>query len=370
MKKFLKVLQYAVSIFLLLVGVLCMIGGAGMPCVLLLLLSGAVIFPPVTRRIPHFKFRKAVLIAASLVLALSATLAEANTEPATSGSTAAKIQTETAAAPEEAAPEAASASAKAEQETGEDAAKAAELKTLIEADYKLSELPKKDAKKFAKESEDVFYQAWHEVLAEKVNDPREYSSDPDADLLNDLSKLVAFYDKVYAGSAKIDSYRTLNAEAATQKSKAATAKSQAHGLLEGDYADTVESQNFYITQRLENSYGGGVLDEIGRALESEDNTQWVAYNVETIMGQAYPGDHVYVLVTDSKHSFSETGAYRLSYMPMGKTMDLTDSKGFIKTASVYYIVDKEEFEAIRDQYQDANHQLYLICDELRTEFAG
>ena len=157
---------------------------------------------------------------------------------------------------------------------------------LIEADYKLSELPKKDAKKFAKESEDVFYQAWYEVLAEKVNDPQEYSSDPDADLLNDLSKLVAFYDKVYAGSAKIDSYRTLNAEAATQKSKAATAKSQAHGLLEGDYADTVESQNFYITQRLENSYGGGVLDEIDRALESEDNTQWVAYNVETIMGQA------------------------------------------------------------------------------------
>lgn len=62
-----KGLQWFISVCFILSG-LVYIGEYTIPAIVLMVLAGVVILPPVTKRIPKFKLKKAVLIAASLIM--------------------------------------------------------------------------------------------------------------------------------------------------------------------------------------------------------------------------------------------------------------------------------------------------------------
>ena len=44
------------------------------------------------------------------------------------------------------------------------------------------------------------------------------------------------------------------------------------------------------------------------------------------MGEAYPGETAYVLITEDEYTFSKQGAYKLTYVDTGKTTELVDDQ--------------------------------------------
>ena len=67
LNKLKKILQWFVSVCFILSG-LIYVGEYTVPAIVLMVLAGVIVLPPVTKKIPAFKFRKAILIITSMVL--------------------------------------------------------------------------------------------------------------------------------------------------------------------------------------------------------------------------------------------------------------------------------------------------------------
>lgn len=125
-----KILQWFVSVCFILSG-LIYVGEYTVPAIVLMVLAGVIVLPPVTKKIPAFKFRKAILIITSMVL-LSAGMitGENNLSP--------EVQAKRAAAAEAAASSKAVMEAQKAAESASHAAKeteeAASKKAQEEAD--------------------------------------------------------------------------------------------------------------------------------------------------------------------------------------------------------------------------------------------
>lgn len=130
LNKLKKILQWFVSVCFILSG-LIYVGEYTVPAIVLMVLAGVIVLPPVTKKIPAFKFRKAILIITSMVL-LSAGMitGENNLSP--------EVQAKRAAAAEAAASSKAVMEAQKAAESASHAAKeteeAASKKAQEEAD--------------------------------------------------------------------------------------------------------------------------------------------------------------------------------------------------------------------------------------------
>ena len=118
LNKLKKILQWFVSVCFILSG-LIYVGEYTVPAIVLMVLAGVIVLPPVTKKIPAFKFRKAILIITSMVL-LSAGMitGENNLSP--------EVQAKRAAAAEAAASSKAVMEAAASSKAVMEAQKAAE----------------------------------------------------------------------------------------------------------------------------------------------------------------------------------------------------------------------------------------------------
>ncbi|MBM6725288.1 hypothetical protein H6C13_19825 [Pseudoflavonifractor phocaeensis] len=100
-----------------------------------------------------------------------------------------------------------------------------------------------------------------------------------------------------------------------------------------------------MTQRLEKAYSDNILGALQKEFDSyqaQSTSDWVAYDVEYVMGTAYPGDSLYVLHADNLNPFSQSDAYELYYIDTGETTELVNSKGFTSTVPVYQLVENTD----------------------------
>ncbi len=109
-----------------------------------------------------------------------------------------------------------------------------------------------------------------------------------------------------------------------------------------DAYNMCESNNLYITQRLETKYDDTIAGTVQKELDSLNQpkkSEWVAYDVRYETFGEYPGDDCAVICTSQDAPFPKAGVYYISYIASSETRRLKDSKGFTLTAPVYYMLD-------------------------------
>ena len=123
-----RILQWFIGGCYILSG-LVYIGEYTMPAIILIILGGVIILPPVTKRIPAFKFKKiALILLSSIVMIAGIQLGETNLSPEVLAKRKAESE---AAAASQAALEAQEAAESASRAAEEAASKAAQEKSKI-----------------------------------------------------------------------------------------------------------------------------------------------------------------------------------------------------------------------------------------------
>ena len=385
MKKVKRAVQWIISVSMI-VGMVGNYSDFGMAATLLGTAAGVLLLPPVTKRLPRFRYRNIILLVGSMLVWYGAmTMGNDNIPDGVKQQREAKAasiraqeaaESEAAAASaeaERAAQEKAESEAAAASQSEKDQEKIEEYKTLILRNYAdPNGASKSDQSKFLgiadKEDElKLFTRAWRETLYETFMADDPIPSDTShgtymkmVDVFNGFVHLYSYY---YSRNAEggvekwipyeYDLYRnTIVGSASYDKAFNDTYK----GFIEPQILyPEVSRDTFYISQKLSNSTGNSVLDALNDAF-SDGSSEWVGYKG----GFFSANDDACVLVTAKGMSFSESGDYTLIYVNSGKTTTLTDSRGFEQEADIYYAYDPDEFS---EAYENLNTVDNEIADE-------
>ncbi len=412
MKKFigivLKVLQWLVCLFFMLSALIYVKSKAAIP----LLIAGALIFPPLTSKIPKFKFRKSILVFLSVVLFFVGIMMTPDAEPADKSQTVSTVinedvkkEVEKKAAEEK---EAAEAKKAAEEKKAAEAKKAAEEKEAVEkkktaeekkaaeaekaaeekeaaeakkaAEKKKTDVPNKKelikwmddylksdkvvykaskCKKWKKYKESDFLPVWKAAVAEKVNNISGVKAA--AEYVYHAERI---YKCIYEDSTKIKSISNARSKVLSTLKNAESIKKQYRNLdFEKAFAEA-RYESFYITQRLEKEYSDSILGDIDKAIRqyTEDGSMWVAYNVEYFYGNATPGDTRYIISSDELNPFSQTGEYEIYCYNTGAYQQVRDAKGFVSEAPILHMINNP------DDFQNKCVEYNNLISSVDTEF--
>lgn len=379
LNKLKKILQWFVSVCFILSG-LIYVGEYTVPAIVLMVLAGVIVLPPVTKKIPAFKFRKAILIITSMVL-LSAGMitGENNLSPEVQAKRAAAASkaAEMAASKAAVAAEAESTANKKREEANE---KIKEYKELIESTLKSSSnyantdsSNKKAFKKIAADKDSIatFTMAWRQYLKTHMNNAR-VNGNLDKSQMYFFENMIKLYqnflpDEMSNISKENDLY--------TQYKKDEKAyRTQFNNFFRGFVDPTYEIPEVscgWIT--IHNKMGTVYSSTINEYAAKIQNYANGTSNHESWYGSIYVdangGYREYVVVeTDGTLSFPEQGDYDLIYLNTGKTAGVQDSKGFEKDVPLYYLLG--DYDSDYDKYTDLEgaaeamkeypHEVYLM----------
>ena len=141
--------------------------------------------------------------------------------------------------------------------------------------------------------------------------------------------------------------------------------------IKASYDESAECPVFYIYKRMETHYDDTLLGSLQKELDSFNTSkaiEWLAYDVDYLMGEAYPGETAYVLITEDEYTFSKQGAYKLTYVDTGKTTELVDDQGFRWEASVYFVVDEDTYNENLQKMFRAEQALYDTYERILNNF--
>lgn len=122
---------------------------------------------------------------------------------------------------------------------------------------------------------------------------------------------------------------------------------------------------------METHYDDTLLGSLQKELDSFNTSkaiEWLAYDVDYLMGEAYPGETAYVLITEDEYTFSKQGAYKLTYVDTGKTTELVNNQGFRWEASVYFVVDEDTYNENLQKMFRAEQALYDTYERILNNF--
>lgn len=347
-----RILQWFIGGCYILSG-LAYIGEYTMPAIILIILGGVIILPPITKRIPAFKFKKIALILLSSIVMIAGIQ-----EAAESASRAAEEEAASKAAQEKAESEAAVAT---ENEI-------ASMKAMILKDCNLSDIPRDDKNQMANADEKNFYAAWKEAAAEKIAEKNQGNNAEDLVRIT-FEQMVDFYKKIYPDSTLINTEKGILESIDSASSEMEEAKTSDLGYSVED-AELYEGK-FYIYKRMETHYDDTLLGSLQKELDSFNTSkaiEWLAYDVDYLMGETYPGETAYVLITEDEYTFSKQGAYKLTYVDTGKTTELVDDQGFRWEASVYFVVDEDTYNENLQKMFRAEQALYDTYERILNNF--
>lgn len=350
-----RILQWFIGGCYILSGLAC-IGEYTMPAIILIILGGVIILPPITKRIPAFKFKKiALILLSSIVMIAGIELGETNLSPEVLAKR--KAESEAAAA----------------SQNEKDQKKIDEYKSLILRNYANPDgASKGDQSKFFgiadnEEELKLFTRAWREALYETCMGEDPIPSDTShgtyikmVDVFSGFVHLYSYYYKLNAEGGvekwipyEYNLYRNI---LVTSSSFDKAFNDTYKGFIkpQSEYPDAY-TDTFYISQKLSNSTGNSILDVLNDAF-SDGSSEWVGYKG----GFFSYNDDACVLVTAKGMSFSESGDYSLTYVESGKTTTLTDSRGFEQEADIYYAYNTDEFS---EAYENLNTVDNEIADE-------
>lgn len=340
-----RILQWFIGGCYILSG-LAYIGEYTMPAIILIILGGVIILPPITKRIPAFKFKKiALILLSSIVMIAGIQLGETNLSPEVLAKR--KAESEAAVATEN---------------------EIASMKAMILKDCNLSDIPRDDKNQMANADEKNFYAAWKEAAAEKIAEKNQGNNAEDLVRIT-FEQMVDFYKKIYPDSTLINTEKGILESIDSASSEMEEAKTSDLGYSVED-AELYEGK-FYIYKRMETHYDDTLLGSLQKELDSFNTSkaiEWLAYDVDYLMGEAYPGETAYVLITEDEYTFSKQGAYKLTYVDTGKTTELVDDQGFRWEASVYFVVDEDTYNENLQKMFRAEQALYDTYERILNNF--
>lgn len=265
-------------------------------------------------------------------------------------------------------------SSKAAQEKAESEAavatenEIASMKAMILKDCNLSDIPRDDKNQMANADEKNFYAAWKEAAAEKIAEKNQGNNAEDLVRIT-FEQMVDFYKKIYPDSTLINTEKGILESIDSASSEMEEAKTSDLGYSVED-AELYEGK-FYIYKRMETHYDDTLLGSLQKELDSFNTSkaiEWLAYDVDYLMGEAYPGETAYVLITEDEYTFSKQGAYKLTYVDTGKTTELVDDQGFRWEASVYFVVDEDTYNENLQKMFRAEQALYDTYERILNNF--
>ena len=257
-----RILQWFIGGCYILSGLAC-IGEYTMPAIILIILGGVIILPPITKRIPAFKFKKiALILLSSIVMIAGIELGETNLSPEVLAKR--KAESEAAAASQAAleAQEAAESASRAAEEAASKAAQEkakseaavateneiASMKAMILKDCNLSDIPRDDKNQMANADEKNFYAAWKEAATEKIAEKNQGNNAEDLVRIT-FEQMVDFYKKIYPDSTLINTEKEILESIDSASSEMEEAKTSDLGYSVED-AELYEGK-FYIYKRME-----------------------------------------------------------------------------------------------------------------------
>ena len=213
-----------------------------------------------------------------------------------------------------------------------------------------------------------FYAAWKEAAAEKIAEKNQGNNAEDLVRIT-FEQMVDFYKKIYPDSTLINTEKGILESIDSASSEMEEAKTSDLGYSVED-AELYEGK-FYIYKRMETHYDDTLLGSLQKELDSFNTSkaiEWLAYDVDYLMGEAYPGETAYVLITEDEYTFSKQAAYKLTYVDTGKTTELVDDQGFRWEASVYFVVDEDTYNENLQKMFRAEQALYDTYERILNNF--
>ena len=213
-----------------------------------------------------------------------------------------------------------------------------------------------------------FYAAWKEAAAEKIAEKNQGNNAEDLVRIT-FEQMVDFYKKIYPDSTLINTEKGILESIDSASSEMEEAKTSDLGYSVED-AELYEGK-FYIYKRMETHYDDTLLGSLQKELDSFNTSkaiEWLAYDVDYLMGEAYPGETAYVLITEDEYTFSKQGAYKLTYVDTGKTTELVNDQGFRWEASVYFVVDEDTYNENLQKMFRAEQALYDTYERILNNF--
>ena len=209
---------------------------------------------------------------------------------------------------------------------------------------------------------------WKEAAAEKIAEKNQGNNAEDLVRIT-FEQMVDFYKKIYPDSTLINTEKGILESIDSASSEMEEAKTSDLGYSVED-AELYEGK-FYIYKRMETHYDDTLLGSLQKELDSFNTSkaiEWLAYDVDYLMGEAYPGETAYVLITEDEYTFSKQGAYKLTYVDTGKTTELVDDQGFRWEASVYFVVDEDTYNENLQKMFRAEQALYDTYERILNNF--
>lgn len=373
MKKLGKIIRWIIGVCIILVG-LALLSGIGVLTGVSMMLIGLLLLPPITSKIPQFKGRTPALIAGCIVLLFVAFAATPETDSASTPKPPQSSQAQDT-------PDAPSQDAQATEPTSTDtldAETAEELRQWLKGAVATStgtvNATKSELKKWGKIPEQELLPIWQSVVLEQVRIAEQSIGNAEApseettfnNLVSYLNGVAGLYESLYSNSTEATGIKQLS-------SKLSQCVSANKELLKKYPFDLLTASpsygTFYITQRLENSYSDNILGMLQKEFDSyqtKTTSDWVAYDVEYVLGTAMPGDTFRVLHADELNPFTQTGAYEVYYVDTGTTTETVDQKGFRNTVAVYQLVPNlDEADADRQEYMSNRDQCLTSIEALK-----
>ena len=209
---------------------------------------------------------------------------------------------------------------------------------------------------------------WKEAAAEQIAEKNQGNNAEDLVRIT-FEQMVDFYKKIYPDSTLINTEKGILESINSASSEMEEAKTSDLGYSVED-AELYEGK-FYIYKRMATHYDDTLLGSLQKELDSFNTSkaiEWLAYDVDYLMGEAYPGETAYVLITEDEYTFSKQGAYKLTYVDTGKTTELVNDQGFRWEASVYFVVDEDTYNENLQKMFRAEQALYDTYERILNNF--
>lgn len=220
----------------------------------------------------------------------------------------------------------------------------------------IKQLKQLKAKKFRNE--------WEKVLYTEVFEGYDWN----ASVSGKMTNLCNLYKEVQGNTDDIDSLISEQQELDNYEQQIDEVNQKysfdIHGI-------EMQSSSFYVTQRLEKGYEDNIAGMIEKEIDSyteEDSSDWVAYDVDEF---GWPGDERYIIHSDELNPFPEAGVYDVTYVDLGETLSVTDSKGFTAEEPVFLMLaDAADLSYDLRVLYNSEEEQNRIMDEIIIDIMG
>lgn len=199
----------------------------------------------------------------------------------------------------------------------------------------------KEIEKMRKADQEVFDIAWKRYFTETYQEVCvEYGNDYSVLFSSPLRKLVELYTKIWGeNTSSFPELFQLVDQLSSDISSRSDLEDESYELA----GKEVCQGEFYVMKELGWEYDDNlVLGTLKDLLTSiTGKSEWLSYGIDYTWGQALPDeDKVYVILSENENPFQKQGAYNLSYIDSGETVELVDEFGFESEAPLYILLEE------------------------------